>query len=250
MTAAAHARRLSLPAACLALLSTGCSVVPGTGGDDGGGPETVVIVLVDTSQSTCGAETRASYRAGLDHVVEYFEGGKGGLLAVDVIDENPRQHSRFPVRVDFPTKSFNTNPLTHKDEVKRLANQAKTGTYRIIDGPRQQRGTAILDSLTNAERFFSTYPSAETRYLVLFSDMVEESKRLTFTKLNLADAALERLIGSDRGTGKLPNLKGVQVYVVGAGDSSNVEADPERIRLIQSFGSRYMAATGAELPHV
>ena len=80
-------------------------------------------------------------------------------------------------------------------------------------------GTDIHDGLLLAQRVFDAYPEAGSRSLVLLSDMVERSARLNVTRVRPDDASIASTIDGLAADGLIPDLRGVQAYVVGAGVS-------------------------------
>jgi hypothetical protein len=223
----------------LALLAGGCIH------DSDDKPSSVTVVLFDISKSTGSSQTRKRFEAGFA-LVERFLSEQGGIVAVDVIDANPLAHSN-PERAVVPTKGFNTNELQHKKAVERALDPVSAQARRIIAGTRTAAGTAILDSFRLGERIFAAHADAETKYLVLFSDMVEESDRMRFTSAALAPKSVQSFIEKEREARRLPDLAGVTVYVAGAGPTTGNETKPEKIRAIEDFWRAYIEATGATL---
>jgi uncharacterized Rossmann fold enzyme len=228
---------------CLALAATGCGLI-------GGGPkpeeQNIVVVLFDKSNSTQSKAVRRRYLDGYKQVLKFFADGAGGILAADVIDENSLLHSSYPVQVKLDKKSIaGKNAYVRKTDID---DKALAPALRIIDAPAEKKGTAILDALTVAERFFDNYPDAEHRYLVIFSDMVEESDHLRFRKDVLTPRGMRAFIARERRDRRLPNLARTEVYVVGAGASVASNMKPETVRKIEEFWLEYFLATGADLP--
>jgi hypothetical protein len=232
-----------LAVASAAMLGAACGV-PGRHGHSG--PENVVVVLFDESSSTRSATVRRRYMNGYNQVLELFTNGAGGVVAGDVIDDNSLMHSSYPILATIKKGSiFSENKLVRRTKIKK---QALKPAERLLSVTPRHGGTAILDALTVAERFFGTYPDAKHRYLVVFSDMVEESDHLRFNTEVLSYAGTSRFIANERRDRRLPNLAGIDVYVVGAGSPVNSNMKAETIRKIENFWLKYFAATGAVLP--
>jgi hypothetical protein len=103
-------------------------------------------------------------------------------------------------------------------------------------------GTDILGSLVVAGQILQQAPHVERKVLVLFSDMREFTRHLNFeTQLNIQmDTALAKV---DEGR-FLPNLKGVDVYVLGADAAGQELAHWDRVR---EFWATYFQKVGANL---
>ena len=110
-------------------------------------------------------------------------------------------------------------------------------------------GTDIHDGLLLAQRVFDAYPEAGPHSLVLLSDMVERSARLNVAGVGADDASIASTIDGLAAEGLMPNLRGVQAYVVGAGVSQGGTSMPaDRFLAIQRFWQAYLSRAGADLP--
>jgi lysophospholipase L1-like esterase len=83
--------------------------------------------------------------------------------------------------------------------------------------------------------------------LVIFSDRVEESEHYNFTRENLTEARIKKIISQNRSRGLLPDLAGVKVYVVGASAGAYEKMRSGRMAAIRDFWLAYFKACGAEL---
>jgi hypothetical protein len=210
-------------------------------------PANVVIVLFDISQSTAPSDIRRRYRAGFNEkILPFFAAGAGGLLVIAPITEDSTR-SFDPLECTYPKKGGNTNPLVFATKANAIEVMAKHEAAGIIDGPRESKGTAILDALSVAGRYLHAYEGSQ-RYLVLFSDMVEESKRLKMTRDLLTTRGIDAVIARERQKPSFPTLGGTRVYVVGAGVSARASQRATLSRdAIQRFWSRYIASAGGVL---
>ncbi len=89
-----------------------------------------------------------------------------------------------------------------------------------------------------AEDIFNRDQKRKVRWLVIFSDMVEESKKYNFKTNPPTKSVAEKILEDHKNSGFLPSLKGVKVYVAGAGGGTNYKA-------IKDFWLRYFKETGA-----
>jgi len=103
-------------------------------------------------------------------------------------------------------------------------------------------GTDILGSLVVAGQLLQQTPDTQRKILVLFSDMREFTRHLNFeTQSDIPmDAALAKV---DEGR-FLPNLKGVDIYVLGADAAGQEVAQWDRVR---KFWATYFEKVGANL---
>jgi hypothetical protein len=242
---------LVLLAVTVILLGVGCG---GWDGEDEHGvdeahPEAVALAFVDVSKSTYGPEgaRRALYAKDFDRIVASMP--PGTLLKVDLIDSNPLSSSSLPISEFF--KKY--QGMTHKDNEREVrqhnegaAERASAAFRKLI--MRRPTGNSILDSLDVAQNVFDSFPTAKARYLVIFSDMIENSDRYRFTNENLTADRVQTFIAAEDEAGRLPDLSGVQIYVAGAGATRGADAAPARTRLIKQFWLMYIAATKADLP--
>ena len=170
-----------------------------------------------------------------------------GQFAVNIIDADPLAHSGLPINEYFPSDSITANRLEYDaNRALMIKNTLNKGRH-VLDYRAPRSGTAILDALTLAQSYFNSYPSAKTKYLVIFSDMVEVSNHYQFNHRNLTSKAITRFIRRERSAGTLPDLGGVKVYVVGAGVTVGSALPPGEIQAVKRFWLRYFEVTGADL---
>ena len=158
----------------LAVLASGCGLLGGSDKAEG-----AMLMLVDTSQSVQSEEARARYDEALETVLSAF--GDGGSLdgkrmwmGVDRISANSLTESNI-TESELPGKNFNTNPLEHENRLDAAIEEVQRGFDNVASTPPETPGTAIVDSLENAERYFANKGDVERKYLVLLSDMFEVS---------------------------------------------------------------------------
>ncbi len=73
----------------------------------------------------------------------------------------------------------------------------------------------MLTSLDVASDILEARPSASD-VLVIESDIIEDSERYGFDKMNLTRSRRQDILRAETEQGRLPNLQGVRVCVVGA----------------------------------
>jgi hypothetical protein len=78
--------------------------------------------------------------------------------------------------------------------------------------------------------------------------MIEQSRRNDFSRELLTPARVQQIIERERSANRLPDLREVEVCVVGAGAARSGGITPERFLVIQEFWLQYFKAAGANLP--
>ncbi len=199
----------------------------------------VIIVFVDMSGSANLAR-RTVYRGCFEKIYESLEQGDrivvGMITGRSFIDFKPVVDLQIPEksvwvnRIQFE-KSLTETKETIRREVEKLLLQ-KQGTPR----------TEILNSLNIAETIF--HNEKRERILVLLSDMIQDSKEYDFSRANITNDYIEKIIRHRQGQKLVPNLTGVKIYVAGASGS-----DSHRFRSIERFWARYFQIAGADYSH-
>jgi hypothetical protein len=241
LTLVAAAARLGC-AAALALCFGGCAA-PGIGGDDS--EPMAVVVLFDNSLSADDSEIATLYEGSFGTIVDTAADGRGGYLAAYLIDANPLV-SANQVTATLKRQGGNETDVQYRARTAPVVRYAKANVKRLISKEPEGPGTGILDALDVAQRFFDNHPESEEKYLVVLSDMIEESDRLDASKIQTPEARAAA-IKADQDAGRLPQLPGVVIYVAGAGLTTLSGQTGERVRAWREFWIAYFGAAGAEL---
>jgi len=171
----------------------------------------------------------------------------GGVIAADIIDDNPVAHSTFPINESFDRyEPMKENKLDYERRIK----QQRDTVLKEADAIMRKRAapaTDVIDAMQLAERVFSTYEGNQ-KLLVVFSDMIEESRRYNFTTEKLTAARIGQIIANEQDAGRLPDLQGVEVCVVGAGATTSGGLPADKLLTIREFWIQYFKAAGANLP--
>lgn len=218
----------------------------------GSTPDNIVVVLFDVSQSTDAAAIRKSYASDFTQRIAYALSTKGGALygqstfvVVGAIDQDDAT-SFHPLQCTYPKLTGNTNPLVFTYQTHGFNQAVGQQATKIINGPRESMGTTLLDALTATSDLLNGM-AAKHKYLVVFSDMVEYSKRLKMTaRTSMGSAATRKFIADQRRAGDLPSLHGFRVYVAGAAATVEQKNLPDR-DAVRKFWMAYFKAAGASL---
>src|SRR5438552_3414968 len=178
----------------------------------------VTTVLFDLSGSTSPQAIRQQYLKDFSKILNQV--ANGGVIAADIIDDNPVAHSTFPINESFDRyEPMKENKLDYERRIK----QQRDTVLKEADAIMRKRAapaTDVIDAMQLAERVFSTYEGNQ-KLLVVFSDMIEESRRYNFTTEKLTAARIGQIIANEQDAGRLPDLQGVEVCVVGAGATTS-----------------------------
>jgi hypothetical protein len=233
-----------------AAIVAGCFALSGCGALHVGSREAapLVVVLFDVSRSTSDPEVRARYLSTFERVLDTVASEHGTIVG-DVIDDDPLAHSTYPIDTTFEAcDAFTDNKLVCDARTARARKQVDAQARSILASPPNAAGTDIHDGLTLAQRVFDAYPEAGARSLVLLSDMVERSTRLNVAGARFDDGSIGSTLDTFAADGLIPNLRGVSVYVVGAGALASSSLPPDRFLTIEHFWQAYLARAGANLP--
>lgn len=206
-----------------------------TGNED---PGCLNVVLVDVTASIS-SDDWALYERGFSGLIETNRAGD--RIVLGAIGDRPA--SKFIARADRAI------PLKHK----RLEDEAnlKRANAQLMDDFAQVRSssatpakaTFILDAISASEQLFAQgRAQKQALNLLVLSDMIEESPVANFARGPIDAAYAKKLIEARRAQGLLPDLRGVRVYVVGAGGKNG-----EQMARVQLFWTTFFSATGASL---
>jgi hypothetical protein len=229
--------------AALVIGSTGCAFSTGRGGAAGVSQR---LELVDVSLDSTAVERAEGLRI-FDQMIDLAAADRGVVAAA------PFQWSAlatidWPISHRFSPDPSDPNSYYQRLDLARQAEQLKAQAETLLTHRSSRPGTDLLGGLLAAGEYFASQPSGP-RTLVLDSNMwaYSPSDGLNLKKRALSPAQVRRLIAGLVQAGKIAQLSGVCVYVVGAG------LDPGRrisnsIQLsMRSFWQAYFARSGAIL---
>lgn len=206
----------------------------------------LVFILFDLSGSTKVEKVREKYFNNFQKIFEEIKGGD--RLIIDFISENPLAQASFPVNYQLEKKDFLDENII-MDTKKRLYLQQEIDSvvHKILfDSTRKVMTTKIFEATQLAERIFKKYPYPD-KYLILFSDMVQESDNYNFVKQNLTSDNRKKIIDQLRKEGNIPKLPMVNVYVIGAASGVFNKLSRNKYNQIRNFWIEYFNECGATL---
>src|SRR3989441_9381281 len=161
--------------------------------------------------------------------------GSCGVIAPDIIDETPLPHPTFPINESFDRyEPLKENKLDYERRVHQKRDTVLKQAEAIVRKPAGRPGSSVIDSMQLAERVFSTF-EGDHKLLVIFSDMIEQSRRYDFTGENLTAARIGQIIAKEQSAGRLPELQDVEVCVVGTGAAPSRGLSPGNLLSIREF---------------
>lgn len=208
----------------------------------------VYLILIDRSESVNKPEMRHLYSRNLRTVLQSV--GHGDVLVLGWITDRSAGELQLPVNESFPAFCPETdNPLLVAP-FRAKADSGLKGRLSVISdsvaqllasSQRPVMHTAIVESLELAQRVFASY-DAGRKVLVLMSDMEEDSEKLNFAKERLGGARNDSILRQLHNASRMPDLRGVRVYVLGATTGSR-----PRDRGIRDFWTAFFKSSGADL---
>jgi len=198
----------------------------------------ITYILVDLSGSVT-VEARKRYYCWFERILDQLE--PGDRIALEAIRKWAAGSATFPINEQLPP--FNPlfdNRFLHNRKLKNKKREILTEAKKFIFSEKSPR-TEIMSALIPVAQFFGNFPEISRRTLVIMSDMVEDSSRYNFNRLSLTPSRIRKIIAAEKKAGRMPNLKGLRVYVTGA------TAETRKFLQIKNFWLQYFRACGAEL---
>jgi len=208
---------------------------------------TFLICLFDRSLSADSAQTKDRYMADFTRLVADLQ--PGDTVVADAITENPTATMRFPVHIALPKYDpSQSNPLLHQREMKSAKRSLLEQVDQLVHQTPPTKNTAILDALYVSRKSLQSREARQGahRIMIVFSDMVEDSARANFERQPLGESRINVLLTAEERSGRLPDLKGIDVWVAGATPDRTMPED--RIRAIETFWHAYFLRCGGVLP--
>jgi len=211
----------------------------------------IIVVLCDLSEST--RNMRNIYLKSFKKIISSIK--HGDAIFVVKITESSIEEPEIPIKEIFPKfvpkDAFGNptdNPLIKKkerkkadEELRRKKEKCIKDAEKLFFSKKRILKTDILSSLHVADRIFKNFPEKKP-ILVILSDMVEDSLDYNFEKERLNEERIREIIENERLKERLPDLKGVKVYVIGA-----QARDKKKFFSIQNFWINYFKECGAIL---
>ena len=211
-------------------------------------PNKIVCVLFDLSETTNTPEIRKTYLNRFKFVLDRMQ--VGDAIEAALITEKSVSELNLSIECEFPVIKNKIGTELFEKKYKVLADSIldmkKDSLLKVADSvlfkpKRKILNTEIISSLQVAERVFKSFPQPR-KILVVFSDMIEDSKHYNFERENLSSQRINQIINREKKDNLLPNISGVKIYVAGA-----TAKDSERYNNIKNFWFEYFKNCNANL---
>jgi hypothetical protein len=250
----AHASRLFVVSSTLltvcfiVLAASGCGKPPNTA-------VPLVVALFDVSSPELPAATRQQYfedfKRGVIQPLQDGAARTGETVLADLTGQATFGYTDWPVRVTFPVFDRATASLdAYHKTVQALAETLTAQAEQVVVNAPAPPPADLMDAIKATERAFTSEEglAAPNRTLLIFSDMLVQSTRHDFTTDRLTVTGIRTLIQDERNAERLPSLKGVRVWVAGAGASPKSGISTSKAKQLHAFWTEYFRACGTDLP--
>ncbi len=225
---------------------------------------TSYVVVCDVTRSTLGS--RDEYLAGLARVLEGVQ--PGDHVVVMSAEDSSVQNSELWIEEELPRFEFSLPPAPDTDNQLLLDAWQKEQEQRYRQGledfatthdlvawrdetlarvenavkSRAASGTDLAGAVYLAGQLLGSSSGSGDRRLVLFTDGLIQTPSVDWRSGRVTAGDVKRLVKQERSDGALPDLKGVQVTLIGARAE-----DEQRLSALRGAWSDYVAACGGEL---
>lgn len=207
-----------------------------------GGGSGVNVVLIDRSGSIPAAD-RELYARSIDGIGAGIEAG--GRVLVAEIGDTDRSH--FRALLDVRAEDSDVRLKREASLRKARAELATALPTLLPEAPGAGAGsTRILETIVAASEAFRTGGSAKGGRLFILSDGIEESQAVNLARLPGDDEAINAALAQARAEGLLPDLKGIELHIIGAGGDDTTMG----VEGVRAFWQAYAKATGASLANI
>jgi len=196
----------------------------------------VVMLFVDLTESVKGTDIDRIYTPTLRALADTLKPGDRFVLAE--ISEKSLGSFTAALDVSFPSSG---RALDDNDALEAGRLRIRSEWRQLVSRRTRARATVILDALSAASQVLVRDPRPQ-KWLVLLSDMIEESQAANFAKSPPTPATSAAVIEQRRVKGLLPDLSGVDVYVAGA-----AAARSDSYVQVQDFWLKYVTAAGGRI---
>lgn len=211
-------------------------------------PDIVILTLFDISGSTLSKSVRERYRQDFEKVTQGVVNSSRDIVLISgKITENTEATAGELVQQHFAAFGGFTSDNVMKAKQKRQSAQKESlsGANNLIKGTASK--SDIMSGFLYAGKVFAGYPETKHKILLIFSDMIEQTGQYEFTAEHLTQKRIQEIIEHERKSGRLPQLQGVRIWVIGEAESEKGGLPPIKITEIENFWLAYCKAAGADL---
>lgn len=216
------------------------------------------VMLFDTSGSTSGV--RDVYQKDSGTVINTLAGGCGepknplpretaeNFIIAYKISKNSQATACDSVSTTLqPSGGLLGNSMNEDKNRKTLRDAYCTDLNAFIKKDSKDPYTDIFDAITVAAKIMEGKSGYDGKMLIVFSDMLQQTPEYNFGRESLSEQRISTIIAELKQKNRLPNLKGVKVWIAGAGANRTGGLSPNKLQQVQDFWMSYFKATGADL---
>lgn len=208
-------------------------------------PDVLIVVFFDVSGST--VSVRSRYKTEFEEILKEARNDARFVVVMgDRITANTEATLKLPVKARFePSRGWFGNPLKEKKQREKESQNA----LKSLDVMLQQSEPAsdIMSAFRCAGKVFGNYKKTKHKLLIIFSDMIEQSGIYNFATLKLNQRNIQQIIQQEQRDGRIPDLKGVQIWISGFAAAERGGLTPKKIKAIEDFWVAYLQAANADV---
>ena len=219
---------------------------PGTAKSETAVPtEKNIVVLLDKTASV--KDQKGVFSSAVKKIIGSL--GPGDRFRLAEITGSSAADFDFVLKSRIPKNpSYNvleTNEAEYRDTVNKLDKKRKLIRQKLLEQTKSElakKPSAMQTDLFGAIYTASLYLSDKKgkKILVVLSDMIEENDHWRFNKVKWTPTLEQKILSREEKLGLVPNMHGIEVYVVGARGNSL-----EVMQNIRHFWEAYFKKAGA-----
>ena len=219
---------------------------PGTARSETAVPtEKNIVVLLDKTASV--KDQKGVFSSAVKKIIGSL--GPGDRFRLAEITGSSAADFDFVLKSRIPKNpSYNvleTNEAEYRDTVNKLDKKRKLIRQKLLEQTKSElakRPSAMQTDLFGAIYTASLYLSDKKgkKILVVLSDMIEENDHWRFNKVKWTPTLEQKILSREEKLGLVPNMHGIEVYVIGARGNSL-----EVMQNIRHFWEAYFKKAGA-----
>lgn len=194
-----------------------------------------ILVFFDVSGSTPRATINEYFHQFRSTIVKNMS--EGDTIASGLINSNTRGSFKPIGSIKIRKKGALESSTGYKDEMDSQRVRGLNAVKRTLDEAKPSGSTDILSALSQAKTYYASSGNDGEKVLIIFSDMVEETKALNLSKLRTPDQATKLFTKATN----IPQLNGVSIYAVGA-----IGNGPNGFSALETFWKQVFSASGAK----
>lgn len=181
----------------------------------------------------------------LDSETGGFSGGKIKLSLINEVSDSKSKTIKIAMG---ETGMMGENPLNRLDEVKRFYSELEQGMHNVLQKADWGTDASKIYQRVTRECIKMSRTEADRKYLVIYSDMLENSKQFSFYGANWK-SQIEKMTANPEATIEqlskkspaLPDLSDLEIYII----ATRTMGNDEKINLSEQFWASLLEYQGA-----